>query len=151
MRFLSKKRITRLERREKQDEKFMVIDGTSNISSLKINFLMHSDWKVQAYAAVVATLIRDNVMPRRGLAVSLKKRLAVEIAHAFARDAWADYREEQKMALALKYEPAAKRIAEKSVAVLIQAPQRGLDFEAVRVGSLSEGQGHVAQLHLCPR
>ncbi|WP_250482585.1 hypothetical protein [Caballeronia sp. GACF5] len=121
----------------------MVVDGTDNLSSLKIELARNADWKVQAYAAVVAALIRDNVVPKRGLAISLKSRLAVEIAHSFAGDEWAGYGAHQRAMLADKYEAIAKRIAEKSVAVYIQAPQRGLDFRAVVSGSLTEGQACV--------
>ena len=123
----------------------MAVDGTKNISSLKLSLARSPDWKVQVYAAVVAALIRDHVVPKHGLAVSLKKQLALQIARSLAGDAWSGYDDRQRMLLVDKYEAAAKRIAEKSVAVFTQARERGLDFRSVSAGSLIDGQERVRE------
>jgi hypothetical protein len=87
--------------------------------------------KLQDYAAVVTALIRDRVEPKRGLATSLRKRLSIEIAHSFAGKSWDDYDMQQRAILVEKCEATAKRLAEKSVAILKHASDRGLNLDLV--------------------
>lgn len=119
------------------------MENTIHLSGLKLSFEGRSNWKLLIYAAVVAALVRDHVVPRRGLAISLRKRLSIEMAHADVGELWLRYSDTDRLVHAERFHATAKRIAEKSVKILEKAPERGLDFELLQGMSFEEAQKFV--------